>query len=99
MILGPRPADNPANPQLSNGAAVYIVGSFHTHPPLTYGSVGLSRAVGPSQGDTDADNADDVAGVIYDYIGSGGSIMSGHDPFDPYRFYFSGGPVRRSTPR
>jgi hypothetical protein len=98
ISLGSRPADNPTNPTPVDSGATYSVASFHTHTPTTYRSVG--RPVGPSSADINQDYADDVAGVVYDYIdsppGSGG-IPAGHPENGSAQRYHSG-PNRRSTP-
>jgi glycosyltransferase involved in cell wall biosynthesis len=95
--LGPRPADNPATPDLRTGG-VFAVASFHTHTPTTFRAVG--RPVGPSAADNAADLHDDVTGVVYDYVetpAGSGSIPAGH-PLDSAARRYLSGPNRRSTP-
>ena len=78
--LPPKPADV---------GTTYTVGSFHTHTPTTYRTVG--RAVGPSGADIAADASDNVAGVVYDFIGNGsGNLPAGRSRLWPARLYHSG---------
>jgi hypothetical protein len=85
--LGSKPRDTAVN---------FTVGSFHTHTPTTFRSVG--RPAGPSPEDANADTNDDVAGVVYDYDpkpdGSGG-IPAGH-PVSSLAHMWTSGPYRRS---
>jgi hypothetical protein len=81
IVLGTKPADS---------GNTYTVGSFHTHPTTEYWASGWERQVGPSQGDQDADKADQVPGVVYDYIGNGGVVASGHPKNSPATLYHSG---------
>lgn len=77
----------PAKPA-DNGNS-YTVGSFHTHTPTTYRTVG--RAVGPSGADVAADASDNVAGVVYDFLGNGsGNLPAGRSRLWPARLYHSG---------
>jgi len=56
---------------------VYTIASFHTHTPTANRAVG--RPVGPSGADIGADAADNVAGVVYDYVeAKSGNIPAGH---------------------
>ncbi len=87
IVLGTKPADS---------GNTYTVGSFHTHPPTEYWASGWEREVGPSQGDQDADKADQVPGVVYDYIGKDGVVASGHPKNSPAKLYHSG-PDSRPT--
>lgn len=84
--LGARPADSGAN---------YTVGSFHTHTPTTFRSVG--RPVGPSDGDTAADGSDNVTGLVYDYDSpdASGNIPARHPLNSTARLWHSG-PDRRT---
>jgi hypothetical protein len=96
--LGTRPKDNPAKPGLL-ASAVFAVASFHTHTPTTFRPVG--RPVGPSSTDNQADEHDDVTGVVYDYIenpAGSGTIPAGYPLNSPAKRYHSG-PTRRSTPK
>jgi hypothetical protein len=93
--LGAKPTDQAANPQLSDGSAIYLVASFHTHTPTTYRNVG--RAVGPSGADQSSDNSDNTVGLVYDYIGVGGNAPAGFPLRSPAQLYPSG-PNSRSTP-
>jgi hypothetical protein len=91
VVLGARPAD--VAPGTS--AAIYTVGSFHTHTPTAFRPVG--RAVGPSGADQAADTSDDVVGVVYDYVESpaaSGNIPAAHPLASPAQLYPSG-PDRR----
>ncbi|MBM3744502.1 MAG: DUF4157 domain-containing protein [Acidobacteria bacterium] len=90
--LGSRPADTPG----ANGTT-YTVASFHTHTPTAFRTV--PRVVGPSGADQTADNHDDVAGVVYDYVESpagSGSIPAGHPIGSAAQRYHSG-PDRRQN--
>lgn len=72
-----KPADNPATPLPNAAGATYTVASFHTHTPTTYRTGTGTRRVGPSDVDIAADNTDNVAGIVHDYVESpagGGSI-------------------------
>jgi len=108
VSIPPRPADTPASPDPNANGATYPVASFHTHTPTTYRPLGLSpRGVGPSggdplfPGDMEADTADTVPGVVYDYVespaGSGGIPMA-HPLHAPARLYCSLGIDPRPTP-
>lgn len=103
--LPPRPADIPATPSPSDHGATYYVASFHTHTPTEFrtgpGLVGSVRPIGPSGADNNADNTDDVPGVVYDFVESpagSGSIPMGHHKTSPAQLYFSAGKTRRTTP-
>jgi len=93
--LSGKPADQKADPQLSDGSAIYLVASFHTHTPSTYRQKG--RAVGPSGTDQNIDNQDNVVGIVYDYIGVGGNAPAGF-PLRSLAQLYPSGPTRRSTP-
>jgi hypothetical protein len=69
LSLPARPADIPSNPS-PTGTAVYVVGWFHTHTPMTYAPPGGSREVGPSPADYTATTNSLVAvpGIAYDYL-------------------------------
>lgn len=102
ISLPSRPSDVPANPAPNATGAVYYVASFHTHTPTTYrtNSPG-TRAVGPSSPDNNADTADDVPGIVYDYVESpagSNSIPMGHPEGADAQRYLSLGKTRRSTP-
>ncbi len=91
----PKPADQKADPQLSDGSAAYVVAFFHTHTPTTYRPIG--RDVAPSDADLNFHTNNNVAGIVYDYIGVGGEAPAGFPLRSPAQFY-SSGPKRRSTP-
>jgi hypothetical protein len=74
---------------------VFTVGSFHTHTSTEYRSKKTGRGVGPSDADVSSDNNDDTAGVVYDYIGTGGNIYGGTSKDAPAKLYHSG-PNRRT---
>jgi hypothetical protein len=102
--FGSRPADSPTNPP-PNGAATYTVASFHTHTPTIYRNPPDWRKVGPSTLDSVWNTYYDVAGIVYDYVGSQSFpantnfyIPMGHPLGDPAMRYHSG-PERRKTPQ
>ncbi|MFC1860711.1 DUF4157 domain-containing protein [Chloroflexota bacterium] len=85
VTLGARPAD---------AGDEYTVGSFHTHTPTRYRPVG--RGVGPSGADKDCDDADNVAGLVYDYTAAkDGNIPARWFLNGQAKLYDSGGPNRR----
>jgi hypothetical protein len=97
VVLGNRPPDKPLAPRLT-GCAVYIIVSFHTHTPTRYRP--FARAVGPSAADGRVDAADDVIGIVYDYVANplaSGNVPAHYPLNSPARLYRSG-PLRRSTP-
>ncbi len=99
--LPPRPPDVPAAPTPSDAGATYPVASFHTHTPTVFRPGGGTRGVGPSPADGNADNTDDVPGVVYDYVESpagSGSIPMGHPKNSATQLYHSQGRTRRTTP-
>jgi hypothetical protein len=99
--LPTRPADDPASPSPCDEGATYSVASFHTHTPTTYRRGDSTRAVGPSEADRRIDNADDVPGVVYDYVESpegSGDIPLGHPKDAAAQRYHSRGTNRRTTP-
>ncbi len=104
IVLPSRPPDVPASPLPNAAGATYSVASFHTHTPTTYRTnypPGTTRNVGPSPGDNSADTADDVPGIVYDYIESSpgtGSIPTGYPDNSPAQRYISLGKNRRTTP-
>lgn len=104
IILPSRPSDIPSSPLPNSVGAIYSVASFHTHTPTTYRTnypPGTTRDVGPSPGDNAADTADDVPGIVYDYIASPsgtGSIPTGHPENSSAQRYLSLGNNRRTTP-
>jgi len=82
----------PAKP--ADSGDVFTVASFHTHTPTTFRTVG--RPVGPSKADVNADKADNVAGVVYDYEPvKGGNIPAGH-PLKAAAKRWHSGPNRRT---
>lgn len=83
--LGKKPADSGDD---------FTVASFHTHTPTVFRTVG--RPVGPSKADENADNSDNVAGVVYDYEpAKGGNIPAGH-PLKAAAKRWHSGPNRRT---
>jgi|ERR1022692_515342 hypothetical protein len=103
--LPPRPADVPATLGAADTGATYPVASFHAHTATEFRAAavppGSRRAVGPSGADNNADNTDDVPGVVYDFVESpagSGSIPVGHPKTSPAQVYYSAGKTRRSTP-
>ena len=97
--LPSRPTDVPADPAPNATGAGYYVASFHTHTPTTYRTVG--RGVGPSGADNNADTADGVPGIVYDYVESpagSNSIPMGYPKNSAAQRYLSLGYERRGTP-
>ena len=94
--IGRRPPDIPSMPSPTDSGAYYPVASFHTHTSTFYGTKG--RFVGPSPIDRDADSTNEVPGLVYDYIGVGQWIDSGHPINAPARIYKSLGLGLRPTP-
>lgn len=83
--LGTKPADS---------GNWHTVGSFHTHTPTRFRSVG--RVVGPSGADGNADTNDNVAGLVYDYeAAAGGAVPAGHPTWSSAKVWHSG-PARRT---
>ncbi len=85
--LSAKPADS---------GTTYTVGSFHTHTPTAFRTVG--RPVGPSSADNSADTSDNVVGVVYDYIESpsgSGNIPAGH-PLNSAAQRYHSGPNKRT---
>lgn len=98
VVLPARPSDGPLSPAPNAAGAIYPVASFHTHPPPTYATNQFIRPVGPSRADNEADSADKVPGIVYDYIESpagSGTIPSGHPKNAPAKRYYSAGLERR----
>ena len=99
VALGARPSDNPARPTPLDTGATYAVASFHGHTPTTYST--QLRYIGPSEGDIIADAANQVPGIVYDYIEwqpGTGCIPQGWPKNGAYQFYKTPGLVRRPTP-
>lgn len=99
ITLGTKPADSILSPTPLD-TPTYTVASFHGHTPYTYLPLDVSRDIGPSEEDEGADLADDVVGVVYDYIETvtgTGSVWGGH-PIDHPAMLYHSGPARRSTP-
>jgi len=82
-------------PIAADAAPVYTVGSFHTHTPTEFRGKSTCRGVGPSGGDISTDNSDDTAGVVYDYIGTGGNVCGGDSKSSAAKLWHSG-PDRRT---
>ena len=97
IVLGPRPADSPAQIGIIS-RPIYTVASFHTHAPSTYLSSGR-WPVGPSPSDFAADASDDVAGLVLDYVEAipgSGTIPAGWGANRPSKIYFT--QSRRMSP-
>jgi hypothetical protein len=93
--LTPKPPDSPGSPTPLD-KPTYTVASFHTHTPTAFRTVG--RLVAPTAADQNADTADDLVGLVYDYVAvSGGSIPAGH-PLGSAAQLYPSGPNRRMTP-
>ncbi len=71
----------------------YIVGIFHTHPPLTNCPSGAIRdgGVGPSESDRNSIGSPHVPGFVYDYVNN---IKGGHAP-DAVAKVYPYGPYKR----
>jgi hypothetical protein len=102
-----RPADVPASPDPNAKSVKYPVASFHTHTPTTFRpnppppAAPSVRPVGPSTADNNADNTDQVPGVVYDFVESpagSGSIPMRHPKNSAATLYRSLGVDRRPTP-
>ena len=68
--LGARPPDFWSDPSDHQAGAVFVVASFHTHPPTAAWTAGgePGRPVGPSEdGDVPATAAWQVPGLVFDY--------------------------------
>lgn len=68
--LGPRPPNLWSDPSDHEAGAIYVVASFHTHPPTAAWPAGgePGRPVGPSEdGDIPLTSARQVPGLVYDY--------------------------------
>jgi len=78
-----RPADIPQSPNPTD-TAVYVVGFFHTHTPMTYVTrLPPYRPVGPSEGDEKLASyalGMGLPGLVYDYVGSASGLLdAGHE--------------------
>jgi len=91
----PRPDDIPANPN-PTAPASYVVGTFHTHTPTTYRTVG--RGVGPSSGDKTNAVLRQLPNFAYDYTAENGRISAGHSLNASAEIYPISPPERRPTP-
>jgi hypothetical protein len=103
--IGSRPPDDPPQSTPCDPGATYYIASFHTHTPTEFRTipalVGSVRPIGPSGPDKQTDTADDVPGVVYDFIESpagSGSIPMGHPKSSANKLYFSAGKKQRTTP-
>jgi hypothetical protein len=86
------PGTKPADTNPGTATAVYTVGLFHTHTPMTY-RTGGTRRVGPSGADNSFHTSNNVVGVVYDYTESpagSGTIPSGHPLNSAAQLYHSG---------
>jgi hypothetical protein len=100
LIEGPKSLNSPQPQQatLSPGTKpadsghTYTIGFFHTHPTTEYWAQGWERKVGPSTEDETFHNdaSVNVAGVVYDYEGTGGKVASGHPKTSAAKLYHSG---------
>ena len=93
--LGGRPTDSKRSPTPLD-TVTYTVASFHGHTPTTYTSFG--RIVGPSfPYDEDADEQNQVPGLIYDYLGSplGSKKIPGGHPITSLATIYPSGLIRR----
>ena len=69
-----------------------MIGTVHTHYPLTWAAEGYGRNVGPS----DADNSSLWPGLVYDYsknVYAGHPVSSSNNPLVPWTY----GPQRRAA--
>ena len=99
VMLGPPPADTPADPQLL-GCATYTVASFHTHTSTAYWP--FSKGVGPSPEDNQLASKQGIPGLVYDYLPHPADRSPAEIPGDylldgPAKIYRDG-PSRRVTP-
>lgn len=81
--------DTPYDPREEN--VDLLVGTMHTHYPLTWAAVGQRRETGASE----EDKASSLPGIGYDYKND---VISGHDIGEAKDFFIHG-PVRRETTR
>lgn len=107
---GQRPDAVPLESTLhpSSPGAVYAVGFFHTHPPLTYRPTNHYRPTGTHGDDDDWHEERGIPGVIFDYEPTHNEfgqpfppfelILGGHELDDDTSLYQSGPDERRSTP-
>ena len=88
VTLTNRPADK--------AGQLYTVASFHTHTPTAYRPTG--RGVGPSDADQRADRADNVVGLVYDYIGNADRDAPAGWPLNSLAKIYHSGPNQRALP-
>lgn len=79
--------DTPYHPLQDN--MDLVVGTMHTHYPLTWAKAGLERNIGASV----EDKAASLPGIGYDYKSR---VISGHD-INAAKDFFIYGPIRRET--
>jgi hypothetical protein len=100
-VVGPgqgaslNPGSKPSDTSPGTPNAIYTISLFHTHTPTTHRPVG--RGIGPSAADRNFHNANDVVGVVYDYVESprgSGNIPAGH-PLNSAAQTYHVGPNRR----
>lgn len=107
--LGPRPPDLWADTSDHTAGAIYVVASFHTHPPTACwsGSGEPGRPVGPSEdGDVPLTAARHVPGLVFDYVADlvfsanwhTNGIPAGWPTNSPARIYPVVPPERRPLP-
>lgn len=103
---GNRPPDSPTSPSPSDPGATYSVGLFHTHTSTEFRGAsvpaGFPRPIGPSRQDEAFHTANDVPGVVYDYVASpagGGGIPMGHPKTSAAKLYNTKGQDKRTTPK
>ena len=88
--LGQPPIDTPLFPKLTDGAAVYTVGTLHTHTPTTYREPDDPRIVGPSPNDRLNSLSLHMPGLVCDYEKPSSltnGIPMGHPINAPARLY------------
>ncbi len=96
--LGNIPVDDPLFPKLSDGVAIYTVGSLHTHTPTTYREPDDPRIAGPSPNDQQNSLTLHMPGLVYDYEKPSSltnGIPMGHPINAPARLY----PTEKTTRR
>lgn len=90
-----RPKDRVAP---GGASAVYVVALFHTHTPTRYAYNG--HEAGPSPVDVDVTRTNDVANIVYDYVGAydpafGTTIVRPGLPLNAPARIYAGGDRRR----
>lgn len=80
--------DTPYDPRMDDSDL--LVGTMHTHYPLTWAGKGISREAGGSDNDHNAD----LPGIGYDYKKR---LISGHSVDNPTEFFLYGSAKRATT--